>query len=93
VTIVIEQTLPNPEEMLAGIVERQRQMLMAGRKATFDALGAYAQTAMAFAESQEKLADTTEVEGLSRLLRAQASFTREVLEATTKFAHEVMEEE
>jgi hypothetical protein len=61
VLIMTEQTLPDPEQVLAQIVERQRQMLMAGRKATLDALQGYAHTASAVADSQEKLAAASEV--------------------------------
>jgi hypothetical protein len=88
-----EPMLPDPEELFASIIDRQRQLLMAGRKATFDVLDAYSQTARAFADSHERLADASEVEWLSRLLRAQACFTREVLDASAKFAREVMETE
>jgi hypothetical protein len=86
-----EQTLPDPEQMLASIMERQEQMLTAGRKATLEALQVYSQTATAFADSQDKLADASEVEWLSRLLRAQANFTRDVLDASEKYARDVME--
>jgi hypothetical protein len=86
-----EQTLPDPEQMLASIMERQEQMLTAGRKATLEALQVYSQTATAFADSQDKLADSSEVEWLSRLLRAQANFTRDVLDASEKFTRDVME--
>jgi hypothetical protein len=89
---MIEQTLPDPEQMLAGIMERQGEMLSAGRKATLDAFQTYTETASAIADSQEKLAAASEVEWLSRLLRAQASFTRAVLDASAKFADEILDE-
>jgi hypothetical protein len=89
--IVHEQTLPDPEQMLSSVMERQMETLTAGRKATFDALQACAETARAFADSQDKLADASEIEWQSRLLRAQASFTREVLDASTKFARDVLD--
>jgi hypothetical protein len=87
-----EQTLPDPDELLASIVERQTEMLTAGRKGALDALEACVETASALADSQEKLAAASEVEWLSRLLRAQAGFTRDMLAASTRFAREVMEE-
>jgi hypothetical protein len=90
---MIEQTLPDPEQMLTSIMERQGQMLTAGRKATLDALQTYTETASAVADSQEKLAAASEVEWMSRLLRAQASFTRAVLDASSKFADEVLQED
>ena len=88
-----EQTLPDPEELLASMMERQESMLGAGRKATLDALNVYAQTANAFADSQEKLAAASEVEWLSRFLLAQANFTRDVLDASAKFARDVTDAE
>jgi hypothetical protein len=90
--IMVEQTLPDPEELLASMAERQRHMFAAGRKAMLDVVQTYAQTASAFADSQEQLAAASEVEGVSRFLLAQASFTREVLDATVKFVNEAIEE-
>jgi hypothetical protein len=84
-----EPTLPDPEQVLASILERQEQLLSAGRKASRDVFQAYEQTLSAFADSQEQLAAASEVESLSRLLRAQACLTREVVEAFSKFAREV----
>jgi hypothetical protein len=91
VTIMAEQTPPDTEQVLASIMERQKHMFTAGRKATLDGLEAYEQTLSAFADSQEKLADSTDVEWLSRLLHAQAGFTREVVDAIAKFTHEVVD--
>jgi hypothetical protein len=89
---MIEPTLPDPEQVLSSTIERQRQLLMASRKATLDAFQVYARTATAVADGQDKLAvATSDVEWLSRLLRAQASFTREMLDAAEKFTNEVME--
>jgi hypothetical protein len=91
VMIMAEQMPPDPEQVLASFMDRHKQMLTTGRRATLDGLQAYEQTLSAFAESQEKLAAASEVEWLSRLLRAQASFTREVVDAISKFTREVME--
>ena len=87
-----EHTLPDPDDLLASFGERQRQMTVAGRQAMLEFLQAYAETASGFAESQEKLASATKVESLSRFMRAQAAFTRDVIEASRKFAQEVMDE-
>jgi hypothetical protein len=87
-----EHTLPDPDDMLASFGERQQQMTMASRQAMLEFLQAYAETASGFAESQEKLASATKVEWLSRFLRAQAAFTREVIDASRRFAREVMDE-
>jgi hypothetical protein len=90
--IVTEYTLPDPDDLLASFGERQRDLSVAGRQAMLEFLQAYVETASDFADSQEQLASATNVEWLSRLLRAQAAFTREVLEASRKFAQEVMDE-
>jgi hypothetical protein len=87
-----EQMPPDPEQVLASFMERHEQMLTAGRRATLDGLQAYEQTLSAFADSQEKLADSTDVDWLSRLLRAQAGFTREVVDALGKFTREVTDD-
>jgi hypothetical protein len=89
---MVEQTPPDPEQVLASIMDQQKQVFTAGRKATLDGLQAYEQTLSAFADSQEKLADSTDVDWLSRLLRAQAGFTREVVDALGKFTREVMDD-
>ena len=89
---MIEPTLPDPEQMLATLVERQRELLMAGRKATLDALQACAETGGVVADAQEKLAASSEVEWVSRLLRAQAGLTRELVDASTRFTRELIEE-
>jgi hypothetical protein len=86
-----EQTLPDPEQVLQSLIEGQQQMLVAGRQATLDALQASAQSASAFADAQESLAAASQVEWVSRLLRAQASFTREMADASARFARDVME--
>ena len=86
---MIGHTPPDAEQVLASIAERQRDMLMAGRSAMLEALDAYVQTADAFAESQEKLAAASDIEWLNRLLRAQAGFTRDVVDAAAKFARDV----
>jgi hypothetical protein len=87
------QTLPDPEQLLGDIIERQRQLFLSGRKATLEALEVYAQTAGAVADSQEQLADSSDIEWLSRVLRAQAAFTRDLIDASTRFTRELMEEE
>ena len=88
---MVEQTLHDPEEVLASMMERREEVLKAGRKASLDVLETYEQTLSAVVESQEKLAAASEFEPLSRFLLAQASFTREVGDAFAKFAREVMD--
>jgi hypothetical protein len=90
-TIMAEQFVHDPEKVLASIRDRQEHLLAAGRKTNLELLDAYEQSLSAFADSQDKLASMSEVEWLSRLLRAQASFTREVADASGKFARELLQ--
>jgi hypothetical protein len=83
--------LRDPEEIVATMQERSEQILDAGRRTRLDLIASYEQALEALAESREKLADTSEVEWLSRVLRAQAGFTRELAEASGKFARELLE--
>ncbi len=81
----------DPEEFIAGLQQHSEQLLDAGRRARLDMIASYEQALEALAESREKLADASEIEWLSRVLRAQAGFTREMAEASGKFARELLE--
>jgi hypothetical protein len=88
---VSEWFLRDPEEIVASLQERSEQILEVGRRTRLDLIESYEQALGALAESREKLADASENEWLSRVLRAQAGFTREIAEASGKFAREVLE--
>jgi hypothetical protein len=79
------------EQILASIRERNEQIVEAGRRTRLELLEAFEQSLSAFADSQEKLADTSEIEWMSRLLRAQAAFTRDMTDASSKFARQLLE--
>jgi hypothetical protein len=79
------------EQILASIKERNEQIMQAGRQTRLELLEAFEQALGAFADSQEKLADSSEVEWMSRLLRAQATFTRDMTDASSKFARQMIE--
>jgi hypothetical protein len=79
------------EEILASIREHNEQIMSAGRKTRLELLEAFEQALSAFADSQEKLADQSEAEWLSRLLRAQATFTRDMTDASSRFARQLLE--
>jgi hypothetical protein len=91
-TTMAEQFAYNPEELLAGLRDRQEQLLEAGRKTRLEFLDACGQSLSAFADSQDKLASVSDVEWLNRILRAQASFTRGVADASGKFARELLQD-
>ena len=79
------------EEILSGMRERNEQILAASRRTRLELTEALEQTLSAVADAQEKLAETSEVEWLSRLLRAQATFTRSIGDASAKFARDLIE--
>jgi hypothetical protein len=83
--------LRDRDQILASIRERNEQIMESGRKTRLELLEAFEQSLAAFADSQEKLAETSEVEWLSKLLRAQATFTRDVTDASGKFARQLLE--
>jgi hypothetical protein len=89
--IMAEQFVHDPEKILASIRDRQEHFLAAGRKTRLEILDACEQSLSELADSQEKLASMSEIEWLSRLLRAQASFTREVAGASGKFARQLLQ--
>jgi hypothetical protein len=89
--IMAEQFAYDPQKVFASIRDRQEQMLAAGRKTRLELLDTYRQSLGAVADSQEKVAALSDVEWLSRLLRAQAGFTRELADASGKFARELLQ--
>jgi hypothetical protein len=80
-------------QIMTTLREHNEPMLAAGRKVQLELLAACERAASALASSQEELAETAEVEWLSRLLRAQATFTREMAGASGKFGRELLEVE
>ena len=86
-----EPTLPDPEEMLASLMEGHERMCTAGRKVTLDALQSYQQVLGAVADSGDQLAVASDIDWVSRLFHAQAGFTRDMADATSKFVREVIE--
>ena len=75
-------------------VERIRalneEILEFGRQAGASFLEAYEANLKSFAEYQEKLADSSQVEWLSAIARAQANFTRELSAAWGATARDLM---
>jgi hypothetical protein len=79
------------EEILTGMRERSEQMLAASRRTRLELTDAMEQTLGAVADAQDKLAETSELEWLTRLLKAQACFTRTISDASSKFARDLLE--
>jgi hypothetical protein len=80
----------DPEKIVASIRDGQEELMSAGRTTMIEAAEAMEQTLSMFADADDKLAETTEVEWMSRLLRARASFTRDMLSASSRFARELL---
>jgi hypothetical protein len=81
----------DPQEIVASLREQNEQILAASRRTRLDLVESCEQALSALADSREKLADASEIEWLSRVLRAQADFTREIAEASSKFARDVLD--
>jgi hypothetical protein len=86
---MIEQSTLDPEKILAGFRERHEEMFAAGRKTWLETAEAMEQAVSAYTDAQAELADATDVEWLSKLLRAQATFTRDLVGASSRFAREL----
>jgi hypothetical protein len=84
--------LTDDEHLLDGMRERTEQLLDASRRTRLDLAEAAHETLGAVADAHDKLADASEVEWMARLLRAQASFTRSVGEASARFARDLLAE-
>jgi hypothetical protein len=81
----------DPEDNLANRREPAKQIHAASRRTRLEMTDAMEQALSAVADAQEKLADTSEHEWVSRFLRAQAAFTRNVGDASSKFARDAFE--
>jgi hypothetical protein len=79
------------DEIMASWREPAEQMLAASRRTSLELADAMGQALTAVADAQEKLADTSEPEWVSRLLRAQAAFTRDMGDASSKFVRDALE--
>ena len=72
------------------IRELNEQILDFGKKAGIQFLEAYESNLKSFAEYQDKLADSSQVEWVASIARAQANFTREVTRVYTSSARDLL---
>ena len=79
------------EQMLETFRERNEQFISAGRRTQLEFLETMEKALGAFADAREQLADASDVEWVSRLCRAQANFTRDVADASSKFARQLLD--
>jgi hypothetical protein len=80
----------DPEKIVAAIRDGQEELLASSRKTAVEAAEAMEQTLAMFADADDKLAEATDIEWMSRLLRARATFTRELLAASGRFARDLL---
>jgi hypothetical protein len=80
----------DPEKIMASIRDGQEELLTAGRTTMIEATESLEQTIGMFADADDKLAEATEVDWMSRLLHARASLTRDLLSASSRFTRELL---
>ena len=76
------------EETIERIRELNEQILEAGKQWGQSFLDAYEQSMRSFADFTAKSGQSTDVEWISQVAKAQADFTREVTKAYTAAARE-----
>jgi hypothetical protein len=74
------------DQVIASIRELNDHILETGRRAGLGFLEAYEQNLRTLSDYEEKLADSSQVDWFSTMLRAQANFTRDVVTAYTEAA-------
>ena len=74
------------DRVVATIRELNEHILEAGRVAGLEFLEAYERTLRSFADTQDSLAEASQSDWLTQLMKAQASFTRDVASAMTEAA-------
>jgi hypothetical protein len=83
-------TSKDAEAAVERIRALNEQILDFGKKAGTSFLEAYETNLKSFAEYQDKVADSSQVEWISSIARAQANFTREVSAAYAASARELL---
>jgi len=74
------------DRVMGSIRELNEQILEAGRAAGLEFLEAYERTLRSFADTQESFADASQSDWLTHLMKAQATFTRDVTSAMAEAA-------
>ena len=83
-------TNKDAEAAVERIRELNEQILDFGKTAGISFLEAYETNLKSFADYQDKVADSSQVEWVSSIARAQANFTREVSAAYAASARELL---
>lgn len=84
------ETNQDPEQVAARIRELNEQVLETGRRAGLDFLQGYEQLLRTVADYQDKMADASQVDWVTNIVRAQANFTRDVAGAYAKAARDAL---
>ena len=84
------QAARDAEQVTERIRELNEQILDFGRKAGLNFLEAYESTLRTFADYQDRVADSSQIEWISSIARAQANFTREVTRVYTATARDLL---
>ena len=84
------QATEQAEAAAQRIRELNEQVLEFGKKAALNFLDAYESTLQTFADYQDRVADSSQVEWVSSIARAQANFTREVTRVYTATARDLL---
>jgi hypothetical protein len=83
-------TTKQAEDTIARIRELNDQVLEAGRTWGQEFLDAYEQSMRTFADLQVQAAEGTNVDAISRIVKAQAEFTREVARYSTDAGRQLL---
>jgi hypothetical protein len=78
------------DETVERIRQLNEQVLEAGKQWGQSFLDAYEQSMRTFADYTAKAGDSTDVEWVSRIAKAQADFTREVTKQATEAARRML---
>jgi hypothetical protein len=80
----------DPDQIADRIREVNEQVLENGRKAGVEFLEGYEQLLRTVADYQDKMADASQVDWVTNIVRAQASFTRDIATAYTKAVRDTL---
>ncbi len=86
----VNQAAQDTEAAAERIRELNEQILDFGRKAGVSFLEGYENTLKTWAEYQDKIADSSQVEWIASIARAQANFTREITRVYTGTARDLL---
>ena len=81
---------PSPEQAAERITEINEQVMDFGRKAGLGYVDAYETTWSSVADYHDKVAESTKVDWIADVARAQANFTREITRLYASSARDLL---